>query len=158
MKVLVIAGSAYGNTWSLACAIADTMGNGATALRPNQVAAADMEGLDLMIVGSPTQGGRPIAPIKEFLRSLPAAALSPTRVAAFDTRVAVGDQGFAMRRLLGIIGYAAPKIARDLTAHGGHLVAPPEGFIVEGKEGPLRAGELERAAEWAHRLQSLPVH
>ena len=25
---------------------------------------------------------------------------------------------------------------------------PPEGFYVEGKEGPLKQGELERAKEW----------
>jgi hypothetical protein len=28
-------------------------------------------------------------------------------------------------------------------------VAPPEGFIVKGREGPLKDGELERAAGWA---------
>ena len=29
---------------------------------------------------------------------------------------------------------------------------PPEGFFVEDTEGPLQAGELERAASWALKL------
>jgi hypothetical protein len=32
------------------------------------------------------------------------------------------------------------------------LVLPPEGFYVEDTEGPLRAGELDRAAVWANRV------
>jgi len=32
---------------------------------------------------------------------------------------------------------------------GGYLAAEPEGFIVEDSEGPLKKGELERAASWA---------
>lgn len=31
---------------------------------------------------------------------------------------------------------------------------PPEGFIVQDTEGPLRPGELERAAEWAGHILS----
>ncbi len=31
----------------------------------------------------------------------------------------------------------------------GYLAAEPEGFIVEDSEGPLKKGELERAAIWA---------
>jgi hypothetical protein len=49
-------------------------------------------------------------------------------------------------------GYAAPRIARALEKKGGNLAAPPEGFFVEDKEGPLKAGELERAAGWAKEL------
>jgi len=26
---------------------------------------------------------------------------------------------------------------------------PPEGFLVTGEKGPLKEGELERAADWA---------
>jgi hypothetical protein len=44
----------------------------------------------------------------------------------------------------------AREIGKALEA-GGRLVAPPEGFAVEGTEGPLKQGELERAAEWARR-------
>ena len=34
----------------------------------------------------------------------------------------------------------------------GEPVVQPEGFFVEGTEGPLKNGELERAADWARRI------
>ncbi len=51
-----------------------------------------------------------------------------------------------------LFGYAAGHIADSLKAQGGHIAAPPEGFIVDGKEGPLKQGELERAARWAKAI------
>lgn len=62
--------------------------------------------------------------------------------AAFDTR---GDYG-------PMVGGAARGIARRLRSHGYDLVAEPEGFIVEGDAGQLRAGEVERARAWAAAL------
>jgi hypothetical protein len=35
---------------------------------------------------------------------------------------------------------------------GGTLIVLPECFIVKDSEGPLKAGELERAADWARSL------
>jgi hypothetical protein len=49
-------------------------------------------------------------------------------------------------------GYAAPRIAGKLKKRGGNQVVPPEGFFVKGKEGPLKEGELERAASWANLI------
>ncbi len=46
-------------------------------------------------------------------------------------------------------GYAAKHIANTLQTKGGKLVAPPEGFLVSGEEGPLADGELERARNWS---------
>jgi len=39
-----------------------------------------------------------------------------------------------------------------LAGKSGTQVVEPEGFIVEGKEGPLKEGEVERAAAWAKTL------
>lgn len=61
--------------------------------------------------------------------------------AAFDTRLA---RPFAPG--------AARPIARCLRRHGYRLVLPPEGFLVTEVEGPLRAGELERAELWGEAL------
>jgi hypothetical protein len=63
------------------------------------------------------------------------------RAAAFDTRLASR-----------LAGGAAKGIAHRLRQHGYSLAAEPEGFIVEGAEGPLRAGELDRAHDWAAAL------
>jgi flavodoxin len=152
MKVLVVADSAYGNTWSVAGAIVDAFGESAQPLRPNHVRPEDLRDLDLFVVGSPTQGGRPLPSIAEFLKGLPRDVLRGTSCAAFDTRIDAKQQGIGVRLLVGVIGYAAPKIARELTARGARLVVPPEGFIVEDKEGPVRAGEIERAEAWARSL------
>jgi len=32
------------------------------------------------------------------------------------------------------------------------LIIPPEGFFVEGVEGPLKEGEIEHAASWAKEI------
>jgi flavodoxin I len=68
-------------------------------------------------------------------------SLEGVKVAAFDTRV---TSKFAK-----IFGNAAGRIARQLTKKGGILTAPPEGFFVTATKGPLKEGELERAAAWA---------
>jgi hypothetical protein len=45
-------------------------------------------------------------------------------------------------------GFAAKPISKMLTEKGGNLILPPEGFFVAGDQGPLKDGELERAADW----------
>ena len=67
-------------------------------------------------------------------------------VAAFDTRLST--------RLVKVFGYAADKIAADLKAKGGEPVLPPGGFLVKGRKGPLKEGELERAAAWAKEISA----
>lgn len=158
MNALVVFDSTYGNTATLAEAICAGLGDGAQAVRVQDMPPGVRKGLDLLIVGSPTQGGRPTRDTTRYLKSLPREQLRGLRVAAFDTRIAAGEQGFALRSLMRVIGYAAPKIASVLMKQGGTLAAPAEGFIVDGKEGPLRGGEIERAQEWGRLLRrSLPV-
>lgn len=71
-------------------------------------------------------------------------------MAALDTRLSAEDiESPALRFIVKTGGYAAKRIANRLQKSGGELVAPPEGFFVEGTEGPLKDGELERAADWA---------
>jgi hypothetical protein len=52
----------------------------------------------------------------------------------------------------GIVGGAAPRVARSLRRRGYHLVAAPEPFAVGGILGPLYPGELERARRWGAAL------
>jgi len=53
-----------------------------------------------------------------------------------------------------LFGYAAKSIAGTLKKKAGELVVPPEGFFVGGTEGPLKEGELERAADWAKQIEA----
>ena len=147
MKTLVVYDSLYGNTEKVAQASGKTTGGDVKFV--GEVAPSELKGLDLLIVGSPTHGGRSKPTTQEFLDKIPANSLKGISVAAFDTRFEKSGHGIGLRLLMTVINFAAPKIATTLKKKGGNLVVPPEGFIVEGKEGPLKDGELERAKEWA---------
>ncbi len=154
MKALIIYDSVYGNTEKIARAIAGaiTPSDGVKVLRVGEANPAELASIDLLIVGSPTHGGRPTPAIREFLSRIPANALKNVGVTSFDTRFQAKDKGVGIRILLGVVGYAAGRIANTLKDKGGHLAAPPEGFIVEDNEGPLKEGELEHAASWAKEI------
>ncbi|WP_331741467.1 hypothetical protein OG535_02520 [Kitasatospora sp. NBC_00085] len=49
-------------------------------------------------------------------------------------------------------GSAAEGIAQRLSRHHYDVVAEPEGFIVDEADGPLRAGERDRARAWGAAL------
>jgi flavodoxin I len=154
MKALVVYDSAFGNTEQIARAIAQGVGEGTEVVRAGSVQPGQLTGLDLLIVGSPTQKFRPLPPVSELLKAMSRGSLNGVRVAAFDTRMtqakvdAVGILAFFVK----IFGYAADPIAKRLVKAGGKLAAAPEGFYVEDTEGPLQAGELERATAWGRRV------
>jgi flavodoxin len=100
-----------------------------------------LESIDLLVVGSPTQGGRPTPAIQDFLNKVSEPAIRGINVSAFDTRFSTN--------LVGIFGYAAGRIADSLKRKGVTFIVSPEGFLVKGTKGPLEEGELERAAGWA---------
>lgn len=155
MKALVIYDSAYGNTAQIAETIGSTLAAQADVAvrRVGELLPEELRGLHLLIVGSPTQGFRPTPAITNFLKEITANALNGVRVAAFDTRIAASDIKPAIFRfIVKLGGYAAEPIARLLQRQGGELIAPPAGFLVTAKEGPLKAGERERAADWARSI------
>jgi flavodoxin len=144
MKVLIVYDSVYGNTEKIARAIGGAIAVEVKVLRPGEVNPPDLASIDLLIVGAPTQGGRATPAIQDFLSKLPERAVRGVNVASFDTRLST--------KWVGIFGYAAGKIAESLKRKGGNLILPPEPFFVKGREGPLKDGELERAAGWAKGL------
>jgi flavodoxin len=155
MKAIVIYDSQFGNTEKVAQAIHTALAarGESSLIRAADVTDAALTGCDLIVVGSPTQRFHATEPVAHFLegRALPGA-----RAAAFDTRLDMAEvDSRALRLAVKVAGdnaWAATRIADQLAKAGATLVAEPEGFIVEGTEGPLRAGELERAAEWAAQL------
>ena len=152
MKALVIYDSVYGNTQKIAQAIGDGLTGEVKVVPVGDMNASELRSFDLLIVGSPVHGGRATPSIDAFLQQLPSHSLEGKSVAAFDTRFEAEEQGIGLRILMSVIRYAAQRIARDLAKKGGRLVAEPEGFIVEQKEGPLKQGELERAGHWAKAM------
>jgi len=160
MKTMVLYDSQFGNTAQIARAIADGLDSvpgddEPVGLRRISEANPDqLGGLDLLIVGSPTQKFRPTMPTTNFLKSIPKNGLKGVKVAAFDTRITeeeIQEHGF-LAKMVNIFGYAADPISDRLGKKGGAAVMPPEGFTVTGTEGPLAEGELERAAAWARQI------
>ena len=144
MKTLVVYDSLYGNTKTIAQTIGETIPGEVEVLHVGLAKASGLGAYDLLIVGAPTHGARPSPDAKAFLDQIEAFALKGVNVAAFDTRMT--------NKLITLFGTAAPKIAKELKQKGGTLVGSPAGFFVTGGEGPLKEGEVERAAEWAKGL------
>ncbi len=156
MKAMVIYNSQYGNTALIAEAIGRGLGD-PDDVTVSQIADARVEslaGLDVLVVGSPTQKFRSTPATKNFLKSIPRDGLQGVRIAAFDTRLTeeeIGSSGVFFK-LVDIFGYAAQPIADGLAKKGGQEAAPPAGFYVAGTEGPLLEGELERAEAWGREI------
>jgi flavodoxin len=152
MKVAIVHDSIFGNTASIAGAIADALraAHDVALLPVGEAGSLDVAGLDLLIVGSPTRGFRPTPAVSEYAEGLDANKLSGKRAAAFDTRIAAEDIHPApLRWVVEAGGYAADRIAGALAHKGCVSAGTPGGFVVTGTEGPLREGEIERAKAWA---------
>lgn len=152
MSSLIVYDSVFGNTASIAKAIAQARQASGPARAVSVLEAKDLDlgGIDLLIVGSPTRGFNPTPGMSEFLSSLP--EVGPKRAAAFDTRMAPEDIHPApLRWVVEAGGYAAQRIARALERKGFSVVGEA-GFCVGGQEGPLKPDEIERASAWAAAL------
>jgi flavodoxin len=161
MKAMVIYDSQFGHTEQIARAIADGIKR-ATAdapevdlLKIGNVRPDQLAGLDVLVVGSPTQRFSSTTAMRDFLKGIPKKALAGVSVAGFDTRLTeeeLHSHGAMLGKLVDWFGYAAPRISEGLEKRGARVAMPPEGFYVGGTEGPLLEGELERAADWARQI------
>jgi Flavodoxins len=155
MKTLVLFESYFGNTESIARAIADCLAekSAVQVVRVNDATPEQVKGIDLIVLGSPTRGFRPGEATQAFLTSLPAGSLESIKAAAFDTRIdPAGVTSKMLKFLVKSFGYADKALVSGLEKKGASMVSTPQGFIVTASEGPLKDGELERAATWAKTL------
>jgi flavodoxin I len=144
MKVLISYDSVHGNTEKIAKAIGDGMTAQVEILHASEVTNEKLSSVDLLVVGSPTYGGKPTPTMQALLERINESSIKGVRIAAFDTRLS--------SRFVRLFGFAAEKISSDLAGKGGAITAPPEGFFVKGRTGPLKQGELERAAAWGKTI------
>jgi Flavodoxin len=171
MHTVIVYESPFGNTHKIAEAIAE----GIRTRQPDaevacvpvaEATAALIRGADLLIVGGPThmrgmssgmsrkkgvEGEQKKAPdlhvepgfdgpgLRDWFHGLDRPAGSSS-AAAFDTRAGIR-----------MAGGAAPGIARRLRHHGYRVLAT-EGYIIDDTQGPLHAGELDRARDWGASL------
>jgi len=145
MKSLVLFDSNFGNTQKIAETIALTIGGKAIPIK--EFTPKELEGIHLLVVGSPINAWQPTASIAAFLYNLKPSQLKKISVAAFDTRVKTF-----------LSGNAAKRIAKSLSMAGGDLITPPLGFYVKKNEGPLLEGEIEKAKSWAVHLKTINRH
>lgn len=160
MKVLIVFDSAFGNTEQISLAMRDaiTIKNDVSVVRSGEFKPEMLKSLDLLIAGSPTQKFRPLKGISDLLNALPRRSLAGIRVAAFDTRIDINKvNSKALNFMVRVFGYAAKPIYTRLLAKGGLSGMNPEGFFVEGTNGPLTPGELDRAKAWAEKLVGIPL-
>ena len=155
MNIVIIYDSQQGNTADIARAIGgafsdlgEVMVDRASNVKPDWL----ME-VGLLVVGTPGQESKPTKAIHKFLEALPSSVVQDVPVTAFETRL----EGEAAHH--GLTGFmkkdasAAEAVAGELVKKGGKLVVPPGTFFLTAAEGPLKAGELERAAEWARGIR-----
>lgn len=172
MRAVIVYESVYGNTRTVAEAIAE----GLRGARPDAVvrcvpvtgAGPEVTGsADLLVVGGPTHVyGMSSGPSRRMARLAAAGNERGTGGPGSDPGPGLrtwfrslpkplpGARGaaFDTRADMLISGGAAHGIAGRLTHHHYGLAAAPEGFVVESTGGPLRTGERERAAGWGASL------
>jgi flavodoxin len=147
MNALVVYYSRFGNTKKVAEAIGEVLGQAGTArtISVEALTAADLEGVDLVVMGSPTHKMNLPEEARPVFEELPKRALEGVAVVAFDTSYQL--TGF-MSRLT-----AAKRLDSKLRKLGGKQLMAPETFFVKKEEGyPLHEGEIERARRWAESI------
>ncbi|PZF86126.1 flavodoxin family protein [Jiangella anatolica] len=160
MRALVIFESMFGNTEKIAEAIADGLSETMT-VDTVEVGSADdsVDGVDLLVVGGPThafgmsrestrksaadRGAGTVASKAGGIRDWIATAHGDgTLFATFDTKA---DHPH-------LPGSAAHAARRQLRRRGFRPFAAATSFYVTDLEGPLAAGEVERARRWGQQL------
>jgi flavodoxin I len=155
MKALVLYESFFGNTEKIARAVGTALGLAdSDIVRVIEFKPAQLVGVDLLIVGTPTRAFQPSQDTKAFLKRLPSNSLAGKKVAAFDTRAVFTDKTPGILKFMaGLFGYAAEPVSKKLVKKGGTQAQTPGWFYVLESEGPLKNGELEHAAEWAKGIK-----
>jgi len=156
VKSIVVYDSQFGNTEKIARAISSGLGlsGQARVISVKEIQPADLSDIQLLVVGSPTQGFTATAATRAWLKSLPGGSLQAIKAAAFDTRFTQEkiNEVWILTFLVRIFGYGAKSIAELLRKKGAEVILPPQGFYVGDTEGPLLEKELERSAAWAGRI------
>jgi flavodoxin len=152
MRALIVYFSKFGNTKRVAQAIAEAMeqAGDTRVVSIERLAASDLEGVDLVVLGSPTHGFTVPAGVRSALAALPPGILAGKSVAAFDTTV----RPWPLR-----LFRASPKLLRQLSQLGGKPVARPQTFFVQthstqgtGEHNLLLEGQIDRAQAWAGQI------
>ena len=154
MKSIVIYDSVYGNTEKIAQAIGKVLqSKGASrVVSIKETTVEDLKGIEMLLVGSPTQAFNMLPAVDLVEES---AEGQPVRHQGGCLRHAHGCQESQQQipDLHGILlGLCRREDRQGAGQQGRQPDRKPEGFFVDGREGPMTEGELERAETWAKKL------
>lgn len=148
MKSIVIYDSYFGNTQKIAEAIGAELE--CDVIKYDEYKS--LEGIELLVLGSPTRAFSPSENIKLLLKSL--SNLKGIKIAAFDTRMDVEKAPSKILKFLASkFGYAAEKIEKQLIKKGAQSIVEPHGFYVKDTEGPLEENEINLVKEWVGQFK-----
>lgn len=153
MKILVIYDSYFGNTESIALAIKDSIleNKQVVVKKISDFNSSDLEGVEVIIIGSPTRAFRPTGDINNFFKKID---IDKYKWLAFDTGVNPQEiKSKVLTILVKLFGCAAPNMAKTIKKSGGVMLANPETFYVVGNEGPLVTGEIDRSRQWIESVK-----
>ena len=164
-RAMVVFESMFGNTEQVAGAVADGLQAEGVPTVVVEVATAPADlppSVDLLVVGAPTHAFSLSRPktrseavrqgadeskaaigLREWLETVRPPTDRPVRVAVYDTRAT------KVRRLPAAAGQSATRMAKR---RGFSRVERPVAFLVDDLQGPLVAGETERATSWGRSL------
>jgi hypothetical protein len=158
VRALVVYESFWGNTAAIGRAIAEGIGD-ARAVTTDEAAAELVAGADLLVVGAPLLGFQ--LPTDAMRDSLPTQRGTPRPAdvshPSMRSWLALLPSGRAAcatfeTRIWWSPGSAAKAIEKELAAAGYRPVATVGRFVVTGRYGPLKDGELDRARAWGAEL------
>lgn len=160
MHAIVVYESHWGNTESVARAIAEGIGHDAVAMTTDEASPSAVRAADLIVAGAPViafglAGQRGVAAIESASEKAtrPADLSHPTLRSWLDTLPAgVGCSAAFETRVRWSPFGATGAIEHGLSVAGYRPIAKAGKFVVTGQTGPLRDGELERAREWGAEL------
>ena len=160
MKIVVVYESLWGNTATVARAIADGAGGDCRAVPTDEATSGVISAAQLVVVGAPILGFRlPTDAMRESVLRTERRASSPADLSHPSMRswldsVPPGHARFAAFEtgLWWSPGSATKSIAEKLAQAGYVEAGKGRRFVVTGRYGPLRKGELDKAREWGGQL------
>ena len=116
MKALIVYDSLYGNTERIANAIGEKLSSyhDTKTIKVIKANPNDIDGIDILIIGSPTHGGRFTDPIKTFIGLLPEKELQAIKTLTFDTCFPTTNMGIFINHIVKIFGIAAPRLSKEV--------------------------------------------
>jgi flavodoxin len=140
MRTLVIYTSTFGNTKKIAEAIAEAGSPDARLIKSDELTRDMLTDVQFAFVGSPTIAWKYAPGFEKVFEVINQANQPGLKIACFDTGF---EKWYA--------GDGAGQIAKKLKKAGCEVVGKMR-FVVTGKEGPLRDGEIDRAKKWANEM------